>query len=373
MNNTMTRTTLFKMDANSRIREWTIWTEHFHSHSLVHVRHGVNGGKKVIDSTPFSLFSHELDSQSFMHSKVRYMTNRRGYTEDIPRSVPYRPMLLQRYKDHVYNLPEELIQSPKLNGFRCLASKYWIKSRTNDHYTAISLPLQNLPDDIVLDGELYIHGKTLQYLSSQITPDKSTNDSHKVSLFVYDVVSTNLSYTDRLSLLQDIFNDISISTPEIWPNPIYPHEIPEGPGSVFLLKQEEVTKHPGCNPPSKPDVESLHTWYLSQGYEGSVIRNPNSHYQINVRSNGVLKYKPIQRMNVKILDVIPMDLAPDQGKFILQNPYGGQFPCSIKASHFLRQRYLRERNSYIGKLCEVEYEDFSEYNKPLKPICVRIY
>jgi hypothetical protein len=362
--NSMTRTTLFKMDANSKIREWTIWTEHFPNKSLVHVRHGVNGGKQVIDSTPFSLFSHETDSVSFMESKVRYMMNRRGYTEDIPRSVPYRPMLLQRYKDHVYNLPEDLIQGPKLNGFRCLASKYWIKSRTNDHYTAIAhLPLANLPDDIVLDGELYIHNKNIQYHQTHITPDKPTLLSSTISLFVFDVIAPNLSYAERLALLQDIFNDLSISTPEIWPSPIYPHEVPEGPGGVFWLRHI---------PLKKSMVDETHNWYLSQGYEGSVIRNPNSHYQINVRSNGVLKYKPIQRMNVKILDIIPMEKEPNQGVLILQNPMGGQFSCSIKASHFLRQRYLRERNLHIGKLCEVEYEDFSEMNKPLKPICVRI-
>lgn len=357
------KTTLFRMDASSHVREWTIWVEHFANRSLVHIRHGLNGGKQVINSTPFLKCTHEADAKVFMNSKINYMRDRRGYTEDIPKSVPYLPMLLQRYKDHVFNLPDKVFIQTKLNGLRCLASKFWVKSRTNDHFTAIRhLPLDNLPEDIVLDGELYIHGYSLQNLTSLITPDKPALNSFKVNLFVYDIVC-DLPFEERIELLEEIMQELSVSTPEIFGQPINPHDVPDGPGSVYQIPSYLIDKE---------EVDTFYNKFLSEGYEGAVIRTPRGRYSLASRSSSVLKYKPLQRMNVKIIDIIPMERDPQQGRLVLQNPMGGTFRCSIRATHFLRNLYLKQKHQYIGRLCEVEYEDYSDRNQPLKPIGIQI-
>jgi ATP-dependent DNA ligase len=355
-----TKTELFKLDARGQIRIWIIWVEHRTRDSLVHVRHGVNGSTLVTDNTPFSTYNHEAAAQDFMRSKINYMRDRRGYTETIPVSRPFRPMLLQRYKDRKESLPPHVYIQPKLNGIRCLASKHWLKTRTNDNIGScqhILDDLQDLPDDVVLDGELYNHYLPLQRISGAVRNYNTTTDSATLSLWVFDIIEESQTFSERTETLGELFTS----------SPFEPHLLSKGAslvGGIHLLN----TLYLHTN-----EIESHHQYYLQNGYEGSVIRNPYSHYQLNTRVPGVLKYKPIQTMNVKIIDILPCVRAPLQGKFLLQNPKGGTFTCSYKAPHIIRERVLKNKSVYIGKLVKVEYEDYSNDDKPLKPIGVQIY
>ena len=204
----------------------------------------------------------------------------------------------------------------------------------------------------MLDGELYVHGLPLQNLMELVKRHEPLPESAKVSFYVFDIVLENATQQERNDILR-----------EYLPLPHYPHSTPE-PG-VYRLSTRVITDQIGIYPAFQE--------YLSNRYEGAVIRLPAGMYDINCRSSSVLKLKPIQTMNCKILDVIRCERAPTHGKLVLENPNGGPFTCTFKAPHFQRIALLKNKQRVIGKLCQVEYEDFSEDNKPLKPVGVHIH
>ena len=404
-NTTMTRETVFKMDSKNHIRVWTIWVEHHSNKSIVFTRHGLNGASienLAITRTEFVTTDHVDKSNSHVRGKIRLMTHRKGYTPNIPIARPFRPMLLQRWKDRVDSSPNNLFIQPKLRGFRCLASSSWLQSRTGDRYYLphIQQALSHLPEDVVLDGELYCHGLSEQEISSRVKcPVNAHPEAHMISLFVFDIVEESLTYAERWEALKELFNeelptthtsthqsdssssvpthplhtshsapqpalDAILAPPTLHPSAIEPHFITT-PG-VYLLNTLPVTK---------PEIQEHFDYYLSNGYEGAVIRNPYSHYQIDTRSPGVLKHKPIQTMNCRITNIVPGEKSHKHGKFMLQNPRIPRlsFPCQYKAPHWRKEYILKNASQFIGKYVQVEFEDFGEDDKPLKPIGVKIY
>ena len=407
------------MDSQGRIRVWTIWIEHHSNKSIVFTRYGLNGASidnLAVARTEFVDADHYTKSCSHYNSSVRYMTHRKGYTESIPITRPFRPMLLHRWKNFQHSTPQSVFIQPKLRGFRCLASSSWLQSRTGERFYLPHLQqaLSGLSPEIVLDGELYCHGMTEQSISSHVKrPMNPHPDSYRISFFVFDIVEESLTYAERWEALQELFNSQPLPPPSSSPylealsqyyllgsattSPIRPHPAPMSPAptppttppTTPTPTPPTCQMHPSATEPhltSVPGVYLLATlpivqaevdehfnYYLAQSYEGAVIRNPYSHYQIDTRSPGVLKYKPLEKINVKIMDVIPCDRAPRTGKLVLQNPRGGVFICQYKAQQHKKEYLLRNRTAYIGKLCAVEFEDFSDENKPLKPVGVHIY
>ena len=374
-------TTLFKMDANGCIRVWTAWVEHYAHSSTVFARHGLNGATPTISRSEFVTWEHEKLSDNELASRLTYMQKRRGYTETIPVCKPFRPMLLQSYKNRLQHIPPEVYIQPKLNGHRCLASSQWMKSREGN--TIASLPeiqaaLADLPEEIVLDGELYSHGFTSEQTQSVINRNTPDPERHKMSFVVYDLVDESLTFTERWKALQEIFQTAFMP----FCKPVLPHDLPKLPHDPPTTSLPP----PPYLPTSHSQVVLLDTlridssqvdehfkFFLSHQYEGAVIRLPNSHYQINVRSPGVLKLKPFETINSTILDIVPCDRAPTQGKLVLQNPKGGTFVAQLKGNHHYRTHVLRERDKYLGCLCTVEFEDYSENDKPLKPVGIKIH
>ena len=92
-----------------------------------------------------------------------------------------------------------------------------------------------------------------------------------------------------------------------------------------------------------------------------------------MRSPGLFKYKPVERMNCLCLDVVSCEHAKDQAKLILRAPNRTSFTCQIKGTHDYRKQLLRRPHLALNKLVEIEYETLSDDNKPLKPVATKIH
>ena len=126
--------------------------------------------------------------------------------------------------------------------------------------------------NVVLDGELYIHGKPLSYISGIVRLQDLCEKHEELQYYVYDIVDETKTFQERLKILTELDKCMSLSS--IIPN------------RVVVVNHESVS--------GKDAIVQLHNQYISEGYEGLVIRDPNEKYKCGARDKRMLKVKMFQ-------------------------------------------------------------------------------
>lgn len=187
-------------------------------------------------------------------------------------AYPFEEKRLNKWKYPV------LVQ-PKLDGIRCGATQEIdgevnLTSSTQEPITSvphINSFLQNISDELnidipLIDGELYIHGKSFEDINSitsrtvNFHPDFQTMEYH-----VFDLCEEQLVQTDRLIMLWEFLEQLSENCP--------------------------IKKVPTCIAYSFEELWNHYQRFLSDGYEGIIVRHPTAPY-IRRRSTQVMKFKP---------------------------------------------------------------------------------
>jgi len=114
-----------------------------------------------------------------------------------------KPLLAHIYEPRRVTYPCYL--QPKLNGIRALYQGGHFQSRDqlpfpNGLLSHLAEPLLRLfGPEVILDGELYVHGWPLQRINAAVTPvrQQPTEDTLKVEYHVFDVVDFEKSFEER--------------------------------------------------------------------------------------------------------------------------------------------------------------------------------
>lgn len=192
------------------------------------------------------------------------------------------PMLLQNVKDRpltALDFKQGITMQPKLNGIRAIfdgSELYSRRGKTFDgksHILSELLKLkQQYPDMPYLDGELYIHGVDLPYLSGQA---RKKDDDGKLEYHIYDII-TDAPYIDRRTLLEK------------------------------YIKHSKFIKPVLCfDVQNQYQIDKIYTDLLKDGYEGAVLRKNWLKYEYGANeyhSPNVLKYKPVYDDEFEIVD-----------------------------------------------------------------------
>lgn len=115
-----------------------------------------------------------------------------------------KPLLAHIYEPHRVTFP--CYVQPKLNGIRALYQNGRFQSRDGIPFPVgllnhLSKPLLEVfPPDVILDGELYVHGWPLQRINAAVTPvrQQPTEDTGKVEYWIFDVVNFTKSFRERI-------------------------------------------------------------------------------------------------------------------------------------------------------------------------------
>jgi DNA ligase-1 len=254
------------------------------------------------------------------------------------------------FRDHWY-------VQPKFDGMRCLAfiaSDGYVKlmSRAGNEITTmdhIKKQLSKIGLDVILDGELYVHGENFQENMKYIKKYKS-GLSERIDFHVYDVVEEG-TFQDRSSKVSRIIN------------------------SGIPYQSIKTVKTFACL-----DLEALklfHSKFIKEGYEGTMLRKRASKYKINGRSVELLKYKDFKDLSLPILDIVPDDSDPTKGSPVYtwngarDHKLGNDILGSgIRASHEKRREMLLNKQDYIGKIYEVRFFEYSDKGVPRFPITI---
>lgn len=164
----------------------------------------------------------------------------------------------------------------KFDGHRCLSDDF-IYSRGGKAHDVQHIQdiIKRSPalDDLHLDGELYIHGKTLQAIGSLIT--KPREESLELDYIVYDTVS-DLPFEERFQAAANAFG----STMEV-------------EGKVQLAETHRVR--------NMAEAMVWHRKWVKEGYEGSILRWGREGYEDGKRSNKLVKLKDFTDFEVKVV------------------------------------------------------------------------
>lgn len=357
-------TTLYKIDTKGKVRIWQIET----SGSSLIQHSGLEGGKlitntKICKSKNIGKSNETTPEQqaiSEMESEIKSKLDE-GYfrtKEEALNTVVILPMLAKSYDDekHKIDWSEDLVfVQPKLDGMRCLAfiedGKVRLMSRDGKTITTvphINKSLSEIKYGIILDGELYAHGKSFQENMSLIKKYRE-GESEEIMYHVYDIVSN-----DPFELRNRTLN--------------------------LLIKSNKVCSFVETNEIfTEVSLKDFHAKNLAQGYEGSIVRWGNDPYKINGRSSNLLKYKDFQDIALTIVDIIPCEQRPNWGEPVFYwkgakgHKYGdNHIGSGMKFSHKEREDFLLNKQNYIGNTAEIRFFEYSDTGVPRFPVMVGI-
>lgn len=265
------------------------------------------------------------------------------------------PMLAKDYNKEKDKIDWNTVSiQPKLDWMRCLIiikdgivkmiSRQWKEITTCPHISESMVGWSNEYNikNIVLDGELYAHGFSFQENMEMVKKYRPWKTDKFVKFHCYDIVSEK-RFRDRFHTEKRI----------TW---TFPKETVETVHTMWITTEEGLQKHHAIN--------------IEEGYEGSIVRWWNEGYKANGRSSNLLKYKDFLDEAYEVADVEPSDARPSQGVLVLRTASGESFKASLKMSFEERERILRDKLSFIGKMAEIRFFEFTDWGLPRFPVCV---
>lgn len=373
--------TIYKKDTKGKIRYLKIWTD---GADLVQ-ESGVESGNPIIhrktckgknigktnETTPEEQAIKEMDSKVEDKLSQGYFTSK----EDLENTRVILPMLAKKFQDEIkkiaWNDGNTYLQ-PKLDGMRCISiikrkSVEMISRDGKDIMTTSNGSVEHIQEElfkisltlpekheIILDGELYAHGKSFQENMKLIKKYRDGEDGTlNICYHIYDLVSDS-SFQSRFKILQKYLDSAEEENPFIYLNRVltYPVESTDQSGAMN-------------------EIYNYHSMFLSLGYEGTIIRHGNEGYKIKGRSSSLLKYKDFKDIAAKIIDILPADARPEWGVPVCEWQ-GKRFRAGTKLSHEDRKDLLLNKNSYIGKTAEIRYFEETDDGLPRFPVFVGI-
>ena len=342
--------TIFKVDSNGKNRFIRIYTED----NIVVQESGIVGSDKFVINRSASVPKNigkvnetTADEQAVLEATAKIKKKlEEGYYTSIELAQSEELVLPMLAKD--FNKEEGKVKYPcfvqaKLDGMRCLKKGSDLISRKNKSIDTMKHLSNELSDfDITIDGELYSHGDTFQR-NMELIKKYREGESEKVQYHVYDLVLSDSSFEERYYILKNV---IEASRPK----------------NIILVPTYVVN--------SKEELLERHKQFLSQGYEGTMVRHSNQGYEIDKRSTSLLKFKDFQDIACEIVDVKPSEKRPDQGSFICKLEDGRTFGCGMRFSHDERVKVLENKEEYIGKIAEIRFFEYSDDGIPRFPVCV---
>ena len=255
--------------------------------------------------------------------------------------------------------------SRKIDGVRC--SFYWkdgevrTASRGGGDYDASTSFMRHNPKliqffeehpDIVLDGELYKHGKSLQQISGAARLEKDTAGMDWLEYYIYDVMDSTKTFEERLDILHDITDELNLGfNPE--------REWDDGELKFQIVPQETVV--------GWANIQKLHDKYVGEGFEGIVIRDPSKVYNFGGRTNAMIKVKMYKDAEFEIVGYSE-GLRPEDMVFVCKTKEGKEFEAKPMGPRELKWEYLDRMDEIIGKMATVKYFYLSDEGCPLQPV-----
>ena len=205
----------------------------------------------------------------------------------------------------------------------------------------------------ILDGELYKHGKSLQTISGAARMEKNAFDCDWLEFYIYDVMYPTIPFKTRLKVLNKISEELELGFDPY-------REWNEGELRIQMVPQEKVSGF--------DNIMKLHNDYVEEGFEGVVIRNPESEYGFGKRTNSMIKIKKYRDDCFLVTGILPGLRGSEDMVFICQTEDGKEFKAKPLGDRLQKEEYWNNFESkYKGKIGECKFFYYSDEGTPLQP------
>jgi DNA ligase-1 len=272
----------------------------------------------------------------------------RKYSETIDGAQEelFLPMLAQEFEKKKKKLRYSLHVQRKLDGCRALA--HWegdevvLTSRGGliwEHVPHINRQLEELlPKGQILDGELYIHGKTFQEITRLIK--KPRPETPEVEYHIYDSPSAKTWLGRHEDLIAVGF------------------EAQNKKDNKIILVSSHIAG-------SEEEVKTLHDQFVEDGYEGAIIRPFDGTYLFGYRSDSLLKLKNFEDEEYQIVGYKSgVGRYENAICFRCVTKEGLEFNVNPKRTVKEKEAMLEVGDTYIGSYLKVRYVGKTEDSKP---------
>lgn len=206
---------------------------------------------------------------------------------------------------------------------------------------------------LILDGEAYHHGYTLQQLNSIARTQKTVKDYGVLQFYWYDIVDPNSTFDERFALMKDIRDEMNlIFEPE--------RNFKDGELRIQFVPQEEVI--------GWDNMMKLHNQYVSEGWEGLVVRDPDALYRPNGRTNDMIKIKVYKDDCFKVVGKEAGLRGSEDMVFIMEMSDGRTFKAKPFGDREQKEEYWNNfEDKYEGHIGECKFFYYSDDGIPLQP------
>lgn len=254
--------------------------------------------------------------------------------------------------------------SKKLDGVRCImqwdTEKQEVRtiSRGGKNFDAATQHIRSsakliklLKDrpNIKLDGELYCHGVSLEYLSGTARLKVWEKRCEILEFHCYDLAMPNMQFQKRLELLDKLR------------------------GYFIDEKKICVLTHTAIH--GYKEAKAFHDLWVGEGYEGAILRDGTKDYGFNKRDIRMIKLKEFTDIEGTITGYTPGLRGAEDMVFNMVLPSGVVFDAKPMGSKQLKEEYALNIDKIIGKQGTVKYFYLTEEGKPFLPVfkCIRDY
>jgi ATP-dependent DNA ligase len=253
------------------------------------------------------------------------------------------PMLANKFGKMTGKYIKNPCYQRKENGFRLLMCNKKAWSRNGKELGESFPHLLIDTKGVVLDGELLLpEGYTFQETCEAIKKTRET--SLLLEYRVFDIVDTTKTFSERYQYLLDNFSNI--------------------PGiKIVETYIDTLDKAP----------EYLNR-FIQEGFEGLIIRDLNSYYEVNHRSQYLVKYKNFLDAEFKIVGV-----SEGQGGMAgcailtCELPNGNTVDCVPKGTIEYKKELWDRKEELIGKYLTIRFQCYTDEGSLLFPVglCLR--
>ena len=285
-----------------------------------------------------------------------------------------KPMLAKQAdkvtKTDIFN--KTWIASRKIDGLRCIIylgddGKLHTSSRGATNYDSAMFEILTHPaliklfknnKGLMLDGECYHHGYTLQQINSIARTQKVAKDLEVLQFYWYDIVDLNNPFKTRLAKMKSIASELKE----------YGSEINWEPDRIFKENELRIQFVPQVEVSGWDNMMKLHNEYVSEGWEGLVIRDPEKPYKPNGRTNDMIKIKVYKDDCFKVVGKEAGLRGSEDMVFIMQMPDGRTFKAKPFGDREQKQEYwINFEEKYNGHIGECKFFYYSDDGIPLQP------
>lgn len=260
---------------------------------------------------------------------------------------------------------------PKINGLRCFISA---KQNYGDLFKPISLIFQSregtiwtslnnleeyllhiIPDsfihkmieeDLSLDGELYLPGYNINEIN-HFVKDPNCLENKLLQYWCYDIAIDDIPQYERLDIINLYFGKTEFKNK---------NEHLNNKNRLIILDNYSI-----CN---NDNAIFLRNKFINEGFEGLILRNPDTEYQFGKRNSAMYKYKNTTDGIFKIIDIYKEGIKRDIPLFLCKNDINDNlFEVHINGTMEYQKNILENKENYINKYLYISFGERSGVDK----------